>query len=199
MADFHIHTGSRNGFDWLSLRGRYHVFGSFLKAIPTVVEDQFVAITSFDGGPSYPTDEERGMGWHRKGRVVWTTKITDPTVLSWDNGDEWYIFESPKALPRLKIFVNFIGFGLDDPRLWQDLIPTWDRHQTEGHLKLQEVFWQQISKCNPLSYLAEGDVFNLATRDGALFQEALEWSKCLCVSESDRASERDNARNTPDN
>ena len=157
-----------------------------LKAVPDVVANQIVAITSFDSGPLLPSEDERRMGWKMDGKVLWTSRIDTPSNMPYDQYDEWYIFPEFRKLQPLEVFVNYGIFSLADERPRLEALleanPTLERNGFEVRIQMQERFWQQLDQLKPTSCLAEGDWFNFATLDESQFTKVLKWSRGLDLS-----------------
>lgn len=179
MDDTKVCSGHREGYDWVTIRSRRNLLGSFIRVVPDAVLGHVVAITSFDSGPLLPSDEEKARGWFCQGKVLWTSRIEDAQWLPWDQYDEWYVFDHHIQLSSIEPFVNYGGFSLEDPRPLFEANPTWDRSSCEFELALKEKFWAQLTAVLPITYIAEGDCFNLATKDAALFNKIIEWSRLL--------------------
>ena len=124
-----------------------------------------------------PSDKERAAGWHRVGDVLWTSRIRKPRVLPCAGYDEWYVFEAERELPELQVFVNYLGFQLEDPTRILEADPTWDRASFDVLVELQRAFWVQMKTCKPLSYLADDDYLNVVTQDVVLHRRVVEWCK----------------------
>jgi hypothetical protein len=174
-----IYTGSRDGFEWLSLGTRHALLGSLLETIPEVVVGHFVAVNSFDSSPITPNDDEKALGWFCDGEVLWTSRIADPQILPRGGYDEWYVLDSQTKLPRLERLVNHPAFtpAIED---WAALLrdnPSLDPQPDRHLVRLLELFWQQMRQVDPISYVAEGDCLNFATRDRVVFTRVLEWSR----------------------
>ena len=89
--------------------------------------------------------------------------------LYWAEYDEWYILPEPRPIDAREVFVNYGGFGLNNP--WapfaQDLDPTWDRRTHEEWAETCAVrnrrFWDQMRHGGAESYVAYGDNLLLVT------------------------------------
>jgi hypothetical protein len=143
--------------------------GNLVEACPEIVHNRLVAITSFDAGPLVPDDNEVRAGWRRVGDVLWTAAIEDPAVLPTAGYDEWYVFDEPIGLSSIEVFVNRLGFCLGD-----ELSDATDRAEARS---VVAAFWAQMSRLRPAAYLADGCLFNFASRDAQLFSAALKWMR----------------------
>jgi len=184
MNKLNVLTGERGRYRWMTIYTQYSLLGLLLKGVPDIVKGKCVAITSFDGGPLTPNEEERERGWHCVGDVFWTTPVDNPFLIPYEDYDEWYIFDNEINLGEVTNFVNYGAFVLDNYETIAERLkenPTWDRKlvqkEIEGKKTLQDKFWRQIEKYNPVSFVAEGYIFNLATRDLPTFEKILRWSE----------------------
>jgi len=101
---------------------------------------------------------------------MYSPQITDLDGIPHEQYDEWLIFDNPpEKLRDVEVFINYGGFSLatleqvHDP--WDS---TWDKSALDIDRKQRERFWSQLVRISPESYLAEGDVFLFASRNGSL-------------------------------
>ena len=179
MGKWAVSTGVRAGYRWVCVPTFGTILGRLITEIPRTAVGKVVAITSFDSGPTTPSKDEKARGWHCVGDVLWTSCIEDPLDLPFADWVEWYIFGEERDLPGLQVLVNYGDFRLDDPQVILKANPTWDRYLFDTQLKLQQVFWRQLSEFRPLSFVAEGDHFNFATQDPALGEDVARWCESI--------------------
>jgi hypothetical protein len=142
-----------------------------------------MAVTSIDGGALKLTAQERSRGWWtaenrrffhysfkegREDRDDWIIAYS-PVLESveqlpqethdecCEGFDECYVFDREPPDSDLEVFVNWMGFRLDDPEFQWAI----DR------------FWNQMATLEPESYIADGTVFTFATRNRDLFEAVL--------------------------
>lgn len=167
-------TGSHGAYQWLTT-GQDDL-GSLLQLYPQTVLGKYIAVTSFDSGPLHLNDGERSDGWQTRNDIAYSPRIESVQKLAYgDCGGfhEWYVFDAAADLGRIvegnifesqlqsglvAVFVNYSGFALHTPMM-QDLL----------HL-----FWPQLERISPESYLADGDVLNFVTRDKDLFAKVVQ-------------------------
>jgi hypothetical protein len=76
-----------------------------------------------------------------------------------DQYDEWYLFEEPPpAAWQPEVFVNYGGFTLAPiADILSTYDPTWDRRGLDYLVPIQERFWAQLERVDPVTYGAVGD------------------------------------------
>jgi len=118
-----------------------------------------LCITALDGGPIHPNAEEQPRGWMARGNAVVSPPLTEGLDIPRDQCDEWYLLDeppSPEWTPE--VFVNYGGFTLSPiEEIYKTYDPTWDRHGLDYLVPIQERFWEQIDRVNPVSYIAMCD------------------------------------------
>jgi hypothetical protein len=144
---------------------------------------KYIAVTGIDSGPLRLTEQEKSEGWWTTdaGRFFTGTSWSPPEYrddwriaysprVSSIHGlpnethdeccagfDEWYIFESRVPVEEIESFVNWGGFLLYDPLF------AW----------CTDRFWHQIARIKPETYIADGTVFTLVTRNPVLFDSII--------------------------
>ena len=157
-------VGSQASYQWLV----YDEDLDLLELCPEIVIGKYVAVTSFDSGQLVPGDIESAAGWQSREKIAYSPKIEKTEDVPRDGWDEWYIFTTPTDLGAIRpaenifeapqehgnvsVFVNY-GFGLHPP----------DR----AHLA--DLFWLQIARIRPESYVANNDFLTFVTMNEALF------------------------------
>ena len=157
-------VGSEGHYEWLVTDQQFDL----LQFCPEVVIGKYVAITSIDSGVFVPTDKETAAGWHTREKIAYSPQIQNVGELPREGWDEWYIFdrpadlgtshlgenifEAPQAQGHLNVFVNYC-LAL---------------HRSETK-ELATLFWQQIARIRPESYVAENDYLNFVSANKALF------------------------------
>ena len=170
-ADHLLQTGSTNGYQWLVSTDRQL---DVLECCPATVLGKYVAITSFDSGPLWLTEEQKSAGWVSHGEIAYSPKIQEVNVVPQTYFSELYVFGSPTNLgvlvdPNRNIFesemqqgqvhafVNF-DFGFHDPQ----------------SADLARMFWQQLSWMKAESYFSENDYLIFVTANPELFARVYE-------------------------
>ena len=147
-------VGSEDHYEWLVTDEQFDL----LELCPQVVISKYVAITSIDSGALVPTDKETASGWQSRGNIAYSPKIQNVAELPRAGWDEWYIFdnltdlgtshlgenvfETPKEQGHVNVFVNY-GLALHRPEMKD----------------LAILFWQQIERIRPESYMADCEYF----------------------------------------
>ena len=165
-------TGSQGLYEWLATE--LHDLDTFLQRCPQAVLGKYVAVTSLDSGQLRVTDEEKNAGWLSRDGIAYSPKVQSTENLPHGGYDEWYIFDSPKDLGEIwqgnvfeapttpghiSVFINFGYFAPHNPEVEP----------------LVSLFWQQVDRIQPESYVADGNEFlTFASRDRQLFAAVYE-------------------------
>lgn len=174
-------VGSHKQYEWLTMHDRD--ITSLLSICPEIVLGKYLAVTRIDSGSLRLTEQEKTEGWYTAegGRVfegtswsppeyrddwkvAYSPRITSIHGLPNDTHDEcctgfdeWYISEHPMRAEEIESFVNWGGFRLYDPQV------QW----------CTDRFWNQIAKSEPESYIADGTVLTIVTRNNDLFRRII--------------------------
>lgn len=163
-----METGSRGGYFWLTTR-EYELH-DVIASCPQIVLGKYIAVTSFDSGPLVPNEDEMACGWQSRGGIAYSPKVESVERLPHDVYDEWYVFKSPQDLGNLyrgNIFeasiqagqvATFVNFG-----------PGFSLKNSDGK-DLTDLFWSQLELIQLDSFISDGDLLNLVTPDGQLFE-----------------------------
>jgi hypothetical protein len=180
---FPVTVGVHGAYEWLATE---HYLDDLLRLCPEIVLGKYIAVTSVDSGPYYPTDQEKVAGWERRNGIAYSPKVEDVGTLPRQGWDEWYVFENRVDLGGMAArdsnvfeaslsqgevyaFVNY-NFGLHLPNL-QDVAP---------------YFWKQFDWIRPQTYIAESDYFlMIISADRKAFAVAREALSALGVSHDD--------------
>jgi hypothetical protein len=82
--------------------------------------------------------------------------------------DEWYIFPDESPLTDYKVFVTYEWFTLGPAQA------LYSRSGNAFDLKrMQRLFWQEIERISPETYLARGQRLKFLTRDPDIFHRVL--------------------------
>ncbi|MGA7634674.1 MAG: hypothetical protein WCB11_28245 [Terriglobales bacterium] len=157
-------VGSQGVYEWLVTDRQFNL----LRICPDVVLGKYMAITSFDSGPLVLTDEEKAAGWESRSNIAYSPKIQDVSSLPRAEYDEWFIFgrsadlgtshlgenvfEVPQGHGHLSVFVNY-GFALHPPE----------------RTNLVNLFWPQMERIRPESYVADNDYLSFVSTNKTLF------------------------------
>ena len=157
-------VGSQASYEWLVTDEDFDL----LELCPEIVLGKYVAVTSVDSSQLVPTDAETAVGWKSSAKIAYSPKIENAQDVPLEGWDEWYIFNCPTDLgishlaenifevPRerghLSVLVNY-GFALYPPE----------------RASLADLFWPQIARIGPESYLANNDYLTFVSMNKALF------------------------------
>lgn len=148
-------TGRKGDYYWIEWDERSKFLSDLLSDFPQLVLDNYLVNTSFDSGSLSLSTEDIEQGWHKKDDLTYSPQIKTVERIPDYGYDEWYVFDSPKALGEIEVFVNYLEFSLHNST-FEDI---------------QSSFWQQIENLQPKSFLAEGDNLICVTRDKNLFNQ----------------------------
>jgi hypothetical protein len=167
-------VGSQWPYEWLVTDDDFDL----LELCPEIVLGKYVAISSIDSGEVVPTDEETANGWQRRGRIAYSPKIRNAEDVPRGGWDEWYIFDNPTDLGtshlaenifevpqeqgHVSVFVNY-GFAL----------------QPLERAGLVDLFWPQIVRLRPESYVSDNDYLTFVSLNRALFANVHEAVKAI--------------------
>jgi hypothetical protein len=168
-------VGSEGQYEWLVTDQQFDL----LQICPGVALGKYIAITSFDSGPLVPTNEERAVGWESRSNIAYSPKIQNVANLPRAEFDEWYIFggpvnlgishldenmfEVPQEQGHVSVFVNY-GFALHPPERASGLVT---------------LFWPQMARIRPESYVADNDYLTFVSANKTLFASVLWAVKAL--------------------
>jgi hypothetical protein len=167
-------VGSQRLYDWLVTDEDFDL----LQLCPEVVLGKYVAVTSIDSGQLVPTEQQVASGWQSRGEIAYSPKIQNIKELPHAGWDEWYIFENapdlgtshlgenifevPQQQGHVSVFVNY-GFALHTPE----------------RSSLSKLFWEQLVRIRPESYLADNDYLSFVTMNKTLFASVQDAVKAL--------------------
>lgn len=148
-------AGRKADYYWIEWDERSKFLKDLLSEYPQLVIDKYLVNTSFDSGSLSLSSEEIEQGWHTKDSLTFSPQIKTVESISGYGYDEWYVFNSPKTMGDIEVFVNYLGFSL---------------HQSM-FAEIQKAFWKQIELLQPESFLAEGDNLICVTKAENLFSQ----------------------------
>ena len=166
-----IFTGQHDDYHWLNTAD--YDPSALLDWCPQAFVGKYIAITSFDCGPFVPlSEEEKKTGWHDRNEIAYSPRIGRSRGLSWDNNDEWYIFDHPFDLGEV-----WKGNVFEAPMTPGNLCNFVTHHLALHRPELADLvnlFWRQLDWIRPESYVAYGDVWLVfVTCDSSLFTSVL--------------------------
>jgi hypothetical protein len=118
-----------------------------------------LCITAFDSGPIRLGPEDEAEGWTARGKVMVSPPLAEGLAIPTSEYDEWYLLDEPPSPDwEPEVFVNYGSFTLVPvEELYKTWDPTWDRHGLDWLVPIQERFWDQMERVNPVTYVARGD------------------------------------------
>lgn len=143
-----MNFGANGAFHWLS--SDCHNLRHLFALSPELFLGRYLAVTSNDSGVPRLTQERQNLGWRFESGMLYSPILASPDFLisipSQIEGaegpafEEYYLFDSPPPdLQPLEVFVNYyITLGI-----------------APAHPKEPD-FRKQISRIQPLCYLADG-------------------------------------------
>ena len=167
-------VGSEGLYEWLVSDQQFDL----LQLCPEVVLGKFVAVTSIDSSQFVPTEKETAAGWYSRGGIAYSPQVLSADGIPSAGWDEWYIFDKPVDLGtshlaenifevpqergHVSVFVNY-GFAL---------------HPAE-RASLANLFWPQMMRLCPESYVADNDYLTFVSMNKTLFSSVLKAVKTL--------------------
>ena len=168
-------VGSQGSYEWLSTDENFDL----LELCPDIVLGKYVAVTSMDSGQLIPTDKETAAGWQGRAKIAYSPKIESAQDLPRAGWDEWYIFDTltdlgtshlaenifevPQEAGHVSVLVNY-GFALHPPERSNNLAP---------------LFWEQLARIRPESYVADNDFLTFVSMNKSLFASVRDAMKAL--------------------
>jgi hypothetical protein len=160
-------TGSHAAYQWLVSD---YDLEDVLRLCPGIVLNKHIAVTSCDSGSLNLNDRERAAGWVSRQGIAYSPRVRAVEELPREQFDEWYVFSDPTDFGQLAgpaknvfearldageiyTFVNFGGFALHHPEM-EDLVA---------------LFWMQLDRVRPETYIAEGDYLTIVISDKTHF------------------------------
>lgn len=170
-----LEIGTHGVYEWLVTDKEFDL----LQICPDVVVGKYVVITSLDSGAHIPTEEEIAAGWQSRGKVAYSPRIQNAQEVPHGGWDEWYIFESPVDLGTSHLEDNVFEVPHEDRH-----VSVFVNYNFAFHLPdvkaLAALFWDQLARIEPESYVGDNYFLNFATTNRSLFaavRDALETLK----------------------
>lgn len=167
-------AGSQNNYEWLVTDDDFDL----LKLCPQIVLGKFVAVTSSDSGHLGLTDKETAAGWQSRAKIAYSPKIENAEDVPRDRWDEWYIFNSPTDLGTSHLTENIFEVPQEQGHLSILVNYGFALHPPE-RAKLADIFWPQMARICPESYVADNDYLTFVTANEAIFSRVRDAVKAL--------------------
>ena len=156
----YMERGKHNKYFWFQIFETDFSMDRFIDEFKQHLIGKYIAVTSYDSGELYLSDEEKEAGWEYINNLAVSPLLKLETKIPTAGFDEWYVFsELPPAIKLTDVYVNYGAFHLKEN---SDLLKN---------------FWQQIELNQPIIYIADGDSLKILTTDLKL-KQAIEnnWS-----------------------
>ncbi len=156
--------GAQGQYQWLDSPS--HSLQELLKVCPDLVIGRSLAITSFEERSL--TEKLEACAGRLEGSVLHIPTLSDVSALPLGGMSEWYTFAGEVPQSKLTCFVRHAWFTLGPAAV--------ARVQPENRWDLQRtvrLFWQELQRLQPESYVARGQRLILATRNQAHFTTIL--------------------------
>jgi hypothetical protein len=167
-------VGSQGCYEWLVTDKNFDL----LELCPQIVLGKYVAVTSIDSGQLIPTDKETAAGWQSRAKIAYSPKIENAQDLPLDGWDEWYIFNTPKDLGTSHLAENIFEVPQEQGHLSVLVNYGFALHPPERS-HLADLFWPQMARINPESYIADNDFLTFVSMNKALFASVRDAVKAL--------------------
>jgi hypothetical protein len=167
--------GSQGVWEWLVTDRQFDL----LRICPNVVLGKYVVITSFDSSPLVPTDEEKAAGWESRSNLAYSPKIQDVASLPRAEYDEWYIFVSPVELGTSHLAENVFEVPQEQGHVSVFVNYGFALHPSERAGGLAHLFWSQMERIGPESYVADNEYLTFVSANKTLFVSVLDTVKAL--------------------
>jgi hypothetical protein len=168
-------VGSQGNFEWLVTDEDFDL----LQLCPEIVLGKYVTITSIDSGQLTPTDKEKAAGWQSRAKIAYSPKIQNPKELSHGGWDEWYIFDTPTDLGTSHLAENIFEVPQEQGHISVFVNYGFALHPTERRDGLVTLFWQQLERIRPESYVADNDYLSFVSMNRSLFARVRDAVKAL--------------------
>ena len=157
-------VGSQGLYEWLVTDENFDL----LQVCPEVALGKYVAISSIDSSEFVPTDEETANGWQSRGRIAYSPKIKNVEDVPHEGWDEWYIFDNPSDLGTSHLAENIFEVPQEQGHVSVFVNYGFALHPSE-RAGLVDLFWPQIVRLRPESYVSDNDYLTFVSMNRALF------------------------------
>ena len=170
-----LSVGSEGSYDWLVSDQQFNL----LRLCPQIVLGKYVAITSIDSGEFVPTEKELAVGWQSRGKVAYSPQVRSVEEIPSDGWDEWYIFDRPVDLGTSHLAENIFEVAQEEGHVSVFVNYCFTLHPPERAAGLASLFWPQIERIRPESYVADNDYLTFVSANKDLFIWVLDAVKAL--------------------
>lgn len=167
-------AGSQGPYEWLVTDEQFDL----LQVRPEIVLGKYVAITSIDSSPLVPTAKETEAGWQSRERIAYSPQIRSVEDFPRAGWDEWYIFDNPADLGISHLAENVFEVPHEQGHASVFVNYCLAVHQPEMK-DLADLFWRQVARIRPESYVGDNDYLNFASMNKTLFANVYAAVKAL--------------------
>jgi hypothetical protein len=169
-------VGSQGSYEWLVTDEDFDI----LELCPEIVLGKYVAVTSIDSGQLIPTEKETAAGWQSRAKIAYSPKIENSQDLPQGGWDEWYIFNTPSDLGTSHLAENIFEVPQEQGHVSVLVNYGFALHPPErADLTLTHLFWGQIMRIRPESYVADNDCLTFVSMNQSLFANVRDVVKAL--------------------
>ncbi len=158
-------VGSQGSYEWLVTDENFDL----LQLCPEFVLGKYVAVTSMDSGQFIPTDRETAAGRQSRAKIAYTPKIGNAQDLPRGGWDEWYIFNTPTDLGTSHLAENVFDVPQEQGHVCVLVNYGFALHPTERSKNLATLFWHQLARIRPESYVADNDYLTFVSMNKGSF------------------------------
>jgi hypothetical protein len=120
----------------------------------------------------------RTAGWESREQIAYSPKIEGVETVPRAGWDEWYIFDGPTDLGTSHLTENI--FEVPPGPGHVSVLVNYNLALHRPDLSdLVTMFWQQIERIRPESYIADNDFLNFVTMNKTLFARVHDAVKAL--------------------
>ena len=158
-------VGSEGDYEWLVSDDEFDL----LQLCPEIVLGKYVAITSIDSGSLVPTEKETAAGWQTRNHIAYSPQVQNVEEIPSAGWDEWYIFEKPVDLGISHLKENIFEVTQTPGHVSVFVNYGFAPHPPERASGLTALFWPQIERLRPESYVADNDYLTFVSANRTLF------------------------------
>jgi hypothetical protein len=167
-------VGSQGLYEWLVTDQQFDL----LQICPEVVLGKYVAVTSFDSGALTLNEMEKAAGWKSHANIAYSPKVQAIENLPRAGWDEWYVFSNPAELGSSHLEENIFEVPEGPGHIGVFVNYRFALHLADLN-DLARLFWRQVERIRPESYIADNDYLNFVSADETLFAAVRDAIKAL--------------------
>ena len=125
------------------------------------------------------TEKEATLGWQTRGKIAYSPQIRSIEEIPSAGWDEWYIFDRPADLGISHLAENIFEVPHEQGHVSDFVNHGFALHPPERAEKLGSLFWPQIDRIRPESYVADNNYLTFVSANKDLFSSVLGAIKAL--------------------